>query len=69
MDKRNKHILINLTEKQYYYLKIMANKDKRKISDEAYLLILEKINSDFYKYIEHDDGDFKPLKYKSSDED
>lgn len=42
--KRNKHVLINLNEDQYNALLFIANKQRRKASDAAYLLIIDAIN-------------------------
>lgn len=43
--KRNKHILINLSEDQYNKLLFIANSQRRKISDAAYLILIDNIES------------------------
>lgn len=43
--KRNKHILINLSEDQYNKLLFIATNQRRKISDAAYLILIDNIAS------------------------
>ncbi len=43
--KRNKHILINLSEDQYNKLLFIATNQRRKISDAAYLILIDNIES------------------------
>lgn len=63
--KRNKHILLNLTEDQYNCIKYIACKDNRKLSDAAYLLFIEILNDRILKYVDAGSTGFKPLKYNS----
>lgn len=42
--KRNKHILINLTEEQYNQLLFIATNQRRKLSDAAYLILIDEID-------------------------
>ena len=65
--KRNKHVLINLTEDQYNALVFIANKENRKISDSAYLIIIESINKNILKYADIKNSGFKPLKYNNDE--
>ena len=66
--KRNKHILINLTEDQFNCLKFIADKENRKNSDIAYLLLINTLNTEILKYVDRGGSSFKPLKYKSEDD-
>ena len=63
--KRNKHILINLTEDQYNMLLFIANKENRKISDAAYLMIIESLNNKVIQYADVKNSGFKKLKYNN----
>ena len=64
--KRNKHILINLTEEQYNMLLFVANKENRKISDAAYLIIIESLNNKVIQYVDIKNSGFKKLKYNNN---
>ena len=66
--KRNKHILINLTEDQFNCLKFIASKENRKNSDIAYLLLINTLNNEILKYVDRGGSGFKPLKYKNEDD-
>ena len=48
--KRIKHITINLTQDQYNCLLFIAERERRKISDLAYLLLSDNIESLIIKY-------------------
>ena len=65
--KRNKHILINLTEDQFNCLKFIAIKENRKISDIAYLLLINTINEKIINYVNVKNSGFKVLKYQSEE--
>lgn len=60
MNKRNKHILVNLTETQYIYIKQLANDEHRKLSDLAYILIIDATNKKLkdknIKLLEYNEG-------------
>lgn len=43
MKKRNNHILINLCEDQYNALMYLSNKDRRKLAEYVYLLVVDEI--------------------------
>lgn len=66
--KRNKHILINLTEDQYNALLFIADKENRKISDAAYILLIESINKNILQCVDIKNSGFKPLKYNNYDD-
>ena len=65
MEKRNKHITINLTEKQMEYLKKIADAFDRKLSDAAYVLLLDGINENIATVCDGGSSGFKKLKYHS----
>ena len=67
--KRNKHILINLTEDQFNCLQFIARCENRKNSDTAYLLLINTINTEILKYVDRGGSDFKPLKYRNNEDD
>ena len=66
--KRDRHILINLTEDQFNCLKFIASKENRKNSDIAYLLLINTLNNEILKYVDRGGSGFKPLKYKNEDD-
>lgn len=43
MDKKLKHITVNLTENEYKMIEVLSNKEKRKIADFAHLKLLDGI--------------------------
>lgn len=61
--KRNKHITINLNEDQYNALECIARNTQRKLSDAAYLLLLESINKNIIQFVDLGSGEYKHLKY------
>lgn len=63
--KRNKHVLVNLTEDQFNMLLFIANKENRKVSDAAYLVIIESLNSKAIQYVDVKNSGFKKLKYNN----
>ena len=50
MDKKLKHITVNLTENVYKYISDLSNKLKRNIANTVYIIISDYI--DKYPYIE-----------------
>lgn len=48
--KRNKHVLINLTENQFNIIESIAKKNKRKLSEYCYLILIEQLTSEAIKY-------------------
>lgn len=50
MDKKLKHITVNLTENEYNYICDLSNKLKRNIANTVYIIISDYI--DRYPYIE-----------------
>ena len=64
MQKRNKHILINLTDDQFTCLKFIAEKQRRKISDAAYLLLIDSININILPLVDAG-ATVKPLNYNN----
>lgn len=48
---RNKHILINLTDDQYKQIEFIASKERRKVADVAYLLIVDSLSGAILPYI------------------
>lgn len=65
--KRNKHILINLTDEQFNAIQFIAIKENRKISDIAYLLLINTINEKIINYVDIKNSGFKTLKYQSEE--
>lgn len=66
--KRNKHILINLTETQYKALLFISDKTLRKPSDAAYIMLLESLNKMLLQHVDQVSTDYQPLKYNNLDE-
>lgn len=56
---RNKHILINLNEEQYNAIVLIAEKNKRKVADVAYLLLNDSIEKIIINYIDEKNDGFK----------
>ena len=65
MDKRNKHILINLTEDQYNAIALMSDKNRRKIADMVYILVSDAIDENIIKYIDEKNSGFKKLEFNN----
>lgn len=63
MDKRNKHILINLTEDQYNQLLFIADKERRKLADMAYIILTDSIDNLTLKATDIKSSGFEKLKY------
>ena len=63
--KRNKHILINLTDAEYNEIIYIANANKRKIADVAYLLLLNSLDKDILQYIDRGGSSFEKLKFNN----
>lgn len=61
--KRNKHILINLTEDQYNQLIFIAEKERRKLADMAYIILTDSIDSLALKATDIKSSGFEKLKY------
>lgn len=51
MGKRQKHITINLTEDHYNALKILADNERRTITDTAYLLLIDEIEKKILNHV------------------
>lgn len=64
MDKRNKHVLINLTEDQYNQLLYIATQQRRKTADMAYILLTDSIDDLILKIVDIKNSGFKPLQFK-----
>lgn len=65
MDKRNKHVLINLTEDQYNAIALMSDKNRRKIADMVYILVSDAIDENIIKYIDEKNSGFKKLEFNN----
>lgn len=65
MDKRNKHILINLTENQYNQLLFIADKQRRKLADIAYLMLIDSLHDEILKQVDRGGSDFIQLQFKN----
>lgn len=63
--KRNKHILINLTEDQYNAIALMSDKNRRKIADMVYILVSDAIDENIIKYIDEKNSGFKKLEFNN----
>lgn len=63
MDKRNKHVLINLTEDQYNQLLFIAEKERRKLADMAFIILTDSIDSLITKATDIKSSGFDKLKY------
>lgn len=63
--KRNKHILINLTEDQYNALLLMSSKEKRNITNMSYLLLVDAIEKNIINYIDEKNSGFYPCKHSN----
>lgn len=59
--KKNKHILLNITEDQYNALVLMAAKNKRNITNMVYILLEDAIDENIIKYIDEKSTGFKKL--------
>lgn len=59
--KKNKHILLNITEDQYNALVLMAEKNKRNITNMAYILLDDAIEKNIINYIDVKDSEYKKL--------
>lgn len=59
--KKNKHILLNITEDQYNALVLMAAKNKRNITNMAYILLDDAIENNIINYIDEKSGGFNKL--------
>lgn len=64
-DKRNKHILINLTEDQYSQILFIADKTRRKAADVAYLLLIDSLHDEILIQVDRGCSDFAPLHFKN----
>lgn len=65
MDKRNKHILINLTEDQYNQLLYIATQQRRKLADAAYIILTDSLHDEILKAVNKSDNDFHPLTFEN----
>lgn len=63
--KRNKHILINLTEDQYSAIALMSDKNRRKIADMVYILVSDAIDEKIINYIDEKNSGFKKLEFNN----
>ena len=61
--KRIKHILINLTEDQYNQLLFIAEKERRKLADMAYIILTDSIDNLTLKAADVKNSGFEKLKY------
>ena len=48
--KKNKHILINLTEIEYEMIQQIAIKDRRKLTEVAYLILKDGLVKNAYRF-------------------
>ena len=48
--KKNKHILVNLTESEYEMIQAIAIKDRRKLTEVAYLILQDGLKANAYKF-------------------
>ena len=63
--KRNKHILINLTEDQYNAIALMSDKNRRKIADMVYILVSDAIEKNIIDYIDKKNSGLKKLEFNN----
>ena len=63
MDKKNKHVLINLTEDQYNQLLYIATQQRRKTADMAFILLTDSIDDLILKIVDIKNSGFEKLKY------
>ena len=56
--KKTKHILLNITEDQYNALVLMAAKNKRNITNMAFILLDDAIEKNIINYIDKKDSGF-----------
>ena len=63
--KKNKHILLNITEDQYNALVLMATKNKRNITNMAYILLDAAIEKSIINYIDEKNSGFKKLEFNN----
>ena len=61
--KRQKHILINLTEDQYNAINLIAKKTRRKIADVAYIVLTDSIEKIILNYIDEKNAGFKKMHF------
>lgn len=59
--KKNKHILLNITEDQYNALVLMADANKRNITNMAYLFLEDAIEKNIIHYIKEENSGFHKL--------
>ena len=70
MNKRIKHITLNLTDEQYKSIEYIAEQQKRKIADAAYLILIDNIDKVLLSLVDlSPNAKFKPLKYRIDDDD
>ena len=62
-NKRNKHILVNLTEDQYNALLLMATKNRRKLADMAFILLSDAIDDNIAAYTTIKSGEYKKMHF------
>ena len=67
MDKRNKHITINLTEDQFNCLLYIATQQRRKIADAAYILLTDSIDENIIKLVDIKNTGFKKMHFVNED--
>lgn len=60
--KKNKHIHINLTEDQYNALLLMAAREKRNITNMAYILLNDAIEKSVINYIDEKNTGFTKVR-------
>lgn len=61
--KRNKHVLINLTQNQYNALVFLADSQRRKVADIAYILLTDSIQINMLHIADIKNTGFKKLDY------
>ena len=61
--KKNKHILLNITVDQYDALVLMAAKNKRTITNMAYILLEDAIEKNIINYIDEKNSGFKKIDF------
>lgn len=69
MNKRIKHITVNITADEYDALLFMATKDRRRLADMAYILLSDAIDNNITAYVSIKDSKYKKPILKDEDDD
>ena len=67
MNKRVKHITVNLTDEDYKCLCFIASKQRRKTSEAAYLILSDMIHEMILKEVDLGSSGFKKPKFISEE--